>query len=65
MKKFSLLSDIIEMTYEESSSYGRPDKSSNGFNEMGVRKDGTMDYFNENEMPKQTHGLNKFKTLPS
>jgi hypothetical protein len=45
MKKFSLLSDIIEMTYEESSSYGHPDQSSsNGFNQGAFRKDRTLDF---------------------
>ena len=50
-KKFSLLSDIPEMSIEWSSSYGHPDPtSSNGFQQDTLRKDGTMDYIMEQEL---------------
>lgn len=42
-KKFSLLSDIIEMSHEGSSSY-RPDQSSSNGNRVTLRKDTAVDF---------------------
>jgi hypothetical protein len=63
MKKFSLLSDIIERSHEGSSSY-HPDRSSSNGHHFPLRKDNTIDLVLEPRIDPPAEPLSKFKTLP-